>query len=375
MYRINVLHIVSRYFPSGGGSFVRINSLLNRLVEENACEVHVLTSKEANSKYYKSEDIVGDVYTHRVTNVFEMVKRAKEICVKHKINIVHGHKPSYVLLGKLLNIATVAEIHGYINYDFPKSFLVPRIYKIVDKIVVLSGSMKKEAINRLNIDINKINVVYNGVDMNIFDFKKYSRRNNNNFLIGFVGTFYKWQGIEHLLDAFAIVKNRTMNKNINPKLLLVGDGPLRQPIENKINSLNIKNYVSITGMVPFKQVPKYIASMDVFVIPRPQIIETNSALPLKLLEGMAMAKPVIATDIPGIREVIRNGFNGILVDSKNLVSSLAEAILMLLDNKSITVNFGLNAYDTVQSRFSWDISAEHLFNIYSNLLDSSRGWI
>lgn len=374
MHKIRVLHICRKYVP-GGGSFVRMNNLLRCLAQEKLCEVHLLTSKNLSRNVsllnLQDEEIVDRVHIHHVPTVSDTIKKMRKTCKKYRIDIIHAHLPRYALTGYLLRKPVISEIHGFISYPLPKSLFIQHIYRLSNKIIVLSNSMRDEAIRKFHLPQDKIEVVYNGIDMDRFDYKKYKRESdyNNKFVIGYVGTFYKWQGIEELIKAFSVILKA--RKDI--RLLLIGDGPYRQVIDDRIRELNIRDYVIEPGTVPFEQVPGYIASIDIFVISRPRIIETNSVVPLKLLEGMAMAKPVIATDIPGMREVIENGFNGVLIDSQNLVNSLVDKILMLLDNKSMRVNLGLNAYKSVRKRFSWDISVKHLFDIYTKL--ASRGKI
>jgi len=373
--KVKILHISGTYLPYIGGSSLRLANLLKILGKH--FEIHLLVprkdiyGKDIYSEPIKEHEVLDDIIIHRVQSVSSLSKTIRGICRKHNIDIIHAHNPRFAFysLLALTGKPLICETHALTHTSFIKSFPVYFTYKICNKIIVLSNSAKQEIVERYKIPLNKVEVIFNGVDLKRFtNFKKNSlfiREKYNireRYILGYIGTFCKWQGVRHLVRSFSYV----VKKRDDVELMLVGDGPDFKNIKILIDRLNLKGKIMLTGEVPPNEIPDYLKSIDIFIIPRPNTIENETAIPLKLLEAMAMSKPIVATNVEGISEVINDGIDGILAIAGN-DGKLAEKILMLLDNKSLRKKIGENAKERVKS-FKWECSAKKIAQIYKQIL-------
>jgi len=181
---------------------------------------------------------------------------------------------------------------------------------------------------------------------------------NERFTLGFVGSLKPWHGIDVLLQAFCGVAR----ENKYAHLLIAGDGPLRQWIDGFVNGAGIEERVTMTGWVPYHQLPGLIQSMSVALAPYPALDHFYFS-PLKLYEYMAMGKPVIASDIGQIKQIINDEVNGLLVKPGD-VSALAGRIAYLAYDLSLCQTLGARARESILSR-TWINNAQRVLSIIS----------
>ncbi|MCE7741624.1 MAG: glycosyltransferase family 4 protein [Candidatus Heimdallarchaeota archaeon] len=168
-------------------------------------------------------------------------------------------------------------------------------------------------------------------------------------------------GVIHLVRGF----EKILKKHSSAKLLIVGDGPERSPIEREIKQRELSSSVKLTGMVPNDKIPSYLALADVVVVP--SIVEASS---ISVLEAMAMRKAIVASDIPGIREITNQGKNCVLVPPKD-PKALADGVIKLLDSKERAIKLAKLAYDNAVKDFSWEKKAQEIEALYLRELDRS----
>ncbi len=147
------------------------------------------------------------------------------------------------------------------------------------------------------------------------------------------------------------------------KLYIIGDGPERNNIYREVQRLGLEKSVIFVGMVPNDSIPSFLSRADIIVVP--SIVEASS---ISVLEAMAMKKPVVASDIPGIREITKKGAHCILVKSKD-ISQLADGILSLLKDKEKSERVAQLGFDEVTANFSWKKKAKEIEQIYFNALE------
>ena len=144
---------------------------------------------------------------------------------------------------------------------------------------------------------------------------------------------------------------------------VIGDGPERGRIENEVRKLGIEKSVNFVGMVPNNQIPSFLSAADVIAVP--SIVEASS---ISVLEAMAMKKPVVASDIPGIREITNKGKHCVLVRSKD-TTKLADGILSLLNDKEKADYVAQSGHDEVINNYSWTQKAKEIEQTYFNALN------
>jgi len=242
-------------------------------------------------------------------------------------------------------------------------------YRLAKKIICVSEPAKQHLVENWQVKPEKIVVMPNGVDVQLFG----SYHNpqpararlglGNAPVVGFVGGFQLWHGLDRLVESFAQV----LQEVPQAKLLLVGDGPARAVVEQKIAELGVESGVIITGFIPQERVPEMLAVVDVAVIPYPQLPQELWFSPLKLYEYMAAGKAIVASNSGQIAEVIQNNHNGLLVEAGN-VADLAQAIITLFKNPAERKRFGQNARQQAIERHSWEQYIKRLEEIYLSLL-------
>jgi glycosyltransferase involved in cell wall biosynthesis len=175
----------------------------------------------------------------------------------------------------------------------------------------------------------------------------------------FVGRLVERKGVPVLLDAFNIAR-----KSIPHKLVIVGDGPERPAIEDRIRRLGLGTRVQVTGWVSVPEKDEYFRRCSFFVLPAVYDKHGDTeGLGVVMLEAMAFSKPVIASNAGGITDVVTDGENGVLVPAGD-VPALARALVILATDGRARHRMGKNAKITVDEKFNWDKITRRLARLY-----------
>ena len=297
---------------------------------------------------------------------------ACSIIKKEKISLIHAHwiLPQGlvgVFLKKLFKVPLLVTIHG--SDLFPlKNILFKKLQKLAVKnanfITVNTEATKKELLARFPEASGKVKVIPMGVNSDFFKKlrikpAKYSK----NRILLFVGRLSDQKGLQYLIDALPEI----VRKEPAAKLLIIGDGPFKADLEEKINENKANGHVEFLGSLPASEVVKYHNYADVFVLPSLANNTGTEALGLALMEAMSSECAVVGTNVGGIPSLIRNGRNGILVSQKD-PKQLAGAIIALLQNKKKAEAMGKNASAFIRKNYSWEKVGGEFIIIYKNLI-------
>jgi alpha-maltose-1-phosphate synthase len=247
-------------------------------------------------------------------------------------------------------------------------------YGLARKIICVSEPAKRQLVKNWQVDPEKIVVMPNGVDVELFrpDHDSCTIRAelglDSEPVITFVGGFQHWHGLDRLLESFASL----LQVIPAARLLLVGDGRARQAVQAKINELGVETAVSITGLVPQGRVPEILAAADIAVLPYPPLPRELWFSPLKLYEYMAAGKAIVASRAGQVAEVIQHGHTGLLVEPGD-VTGLAQAMINLIENPAERARLGENARRQALERHSWQEYIERLEQIYLSVLQAHTG--
>lgn len=233
-------------------------------------------------------------------------------------------------------------------------------------IVCISSGVRNGLIS-LGYAEENISVVPNAVDLSRFDLK---RSNNPDVpVIIYVGSFDDWKGVDILVRAFALV----VQKIPNSKLCLIGgnDGTVNF-ITALVQKLAIQQSVELTGYLPQKDVASYLSRANVAVLPNRKTVEGSYyTSPMKMFEYMASRVPIIASDLPSVREVLDDNIARLVPPEDP--QALCEAILSLLMNPASAARMANNAYHKVQSSYDWHSRAEQITHILAAVDGTFRG--
>jgi len=243
--------------------------------------------------------------------------------------------------------------------------------KYAQIIVVVSEVMKNNLVKRGIVE-NRILVNPNGVDPEKFSpwisGKRIREKYNleQKFVFGFIGTFGQWHGIIELVRAVDLFYDQYPGNLEESHFLLMGDGILMPEVKKILSCSVFKKNVTLTGLVPQHQAPEYLAACDVFLsphVPNPDGTKFFGS-PTKLFEYMSMGKPIIASDLDQIGEILVHKETGYLVEPGN-IQQLAEAMDQLANDNALFSKLGASTRERVLSMHTWD---HHVDNILNKLL-------
>jgi len=290
-------------------------------------------------------------YLNSIIIVFKEVKRKN-------IGIIHNASRYTSIL--CLVVSKIAKIKffssAHIDYK-DKTFL--RNWSWGEKVFAVSNGVKQHLIKAYNVKSEKIYVIQNSIprlkrfDVNELNKFKNSICVNNKRICCCIARFSESKGQKYLLKAWAHI----LKQSNNTILLLVGYG------ENEYLLKNIVNDNSLTNSVLFLprdvEIAKVIGISDFLVLP-----SLREGLPTVVLESFSVSKPVVATNIPGTNEIVKNNINGILVPP-NDVYQLAEAIRLLLEDKNLLNRLGKMALKTYNEVFSFEKYKEKIIDFFT----------
>lgn len=237
-----------------------------------------------------------------------------------------------------------------------------RILGAADRIVAVSERAAQDLLDA-GAPPDRIRVVPNGVDTNRFRPLPGSGASirarwdlGEDPVIGFVGCFYRWHGLEYLVSSLPEV----LADVPSCRLLLVGDGDQRDQIRAQVDELGLSHAVTFTGNVPHNDIPAHLAAMDVVVAPHAPWKEFFGS-PIKLFEYMSVGKPIVASAVGQIADVIRDGQIGRLVPPGD-VEALAATLLDLLRSPEERQRLGAAARDEAVAKHSWATRAREILH-------------
>jgi glycosyltransferase involved in cell wall biosynthesis len=288
---------------------------------------------------------------------------------KYNPGIIHAHWmiPQGIIASMAKNnkIKLIATIHGSDLFPLKNSLfksLQRNVLKNCDLCTANSEATKNELVKRFPEFKNKIIVIPMGVDVQLFNKKNIkSKRYSNKKIILFVGRLNEQKGIDYLIKAMPKV-----NESIkNAKLLIIGEGEYKIKLNELIKSMKIDN-VELLGAASKKELADYYNLADVFVLPSITSRIGTEGQGLVLLEAMACGTPVIGTYTGGIRFLIKNNENGMLVNERNEVE-LAKNIIKILSDGRLSSRLSKNGIKFVRNNYSWEIIAKKFDDLYRKL--------
>ncbi|MBH9536988.1 TIGR04063 family PEP-CTERM/XrtA system glycosyltransferase [Novosphingopyxis sp. YJ-S2-01] len=257
---------------------------------------------------------------------------------------------------------------GNARYRLIKA-LETRVVRHADAVAVICEGLRSDLIAR-GIDPQKITVSPNGVDLDLFgtpprrDAALASRLLlDDGPVIGFIGSFYDYEGIDTLIDALGPLRERVPGT----QLLLVGGGPCEQVLRARALGSNASRAIRFVGRVPHEEVERYYSLIDVLVYPRKRMRLTELVTPLKPLEAMAQRRLVAASDVGGHRELIDHGRTGTLFAADD-PNALAGAVAKLLRDRESWEARRDTAQAFVRAERDWAANVHRYDPVYHSLL-------
>jgi len=415
---MRVLHVLHHSIPYLDGYCIRSRQIVE-FQKAAGVEVRVITSaqhelevKRPPEAYVETEEIDGVTY-HRTPLPEGAIRSAtgrlpfgRQAVFMHQIyaailrtlraypvDILHAHSP--VLCGlptlraaRRAGVPIVYEARGFWEDGFiskwrggERSFryrlsraLETHVFKNADAVLAISHQMLND-ISARGVEAKKLYRVPNGVDATSFAPLPPDRALIHDHhlegavVVGFIGSLYRFEGLETLLKAMAYVVPRVPRA----KLAIVGGGEQEHELARLAEALGLRDHVIIVGRVPHQDVNRYYSIMDVLVYPRINSRTTQLTTPLKPLEAMAMGKPVIGSDVGGIREIFADGRVGVLFPAED-EEALAEALIELLVDPGKRFAIGEEGRRYALEERSWQELVQQYLRVYAAVESRERGF-
>jgi len=367
---INVLHVTQVFLPYQGGSTIRLLRLMKASMELCDINQHVLVPFQKKYPSLPKHEVIEGINVHRVKSLYNFPLTARKLMRRYRINIIHIHnpRPFWFVRPFVFQIPLIIELHSLKSLAWYKEILARLSYRCCDKIVVLGDTAKHYLKIMMRLPKDKIVVVRNGVD-----YEKYNNIDPIYFSfaswpkIGYVGTLYEWQGVFELLESAKFVL-----RNIpSATFIFIGDGPEKEKLKKRALEI-APDRIWILNQVPPHEVPKYIASLDLFVMLRPRARNTELTLPLKIFEVGMVKVPILLSNLTGLLEAGGPTPEKFFFIQKDLSpKAVANSIIKLFSKENLPIlakkaeayyNY-LNRHD-----FSWEQSAITMINTYKIIL-------
>ncbi len=400
---MRVLHVFDHSIPLHSGYTFRSFQILSEQRKLGIETLHV-TSIKHTAPYQDKEEVEGlEFYRTKpgspllnklpIVNQWNVVRtlamRIEEIVKTEEVDIIHAHSPvlnglAALKVGKKYNIPVHYEIRAFwedasvshgdckegdMRYNITK-FLETHVVKNAASVTTICDGLKQDLISR-GIADDKITLIPNAVDISKFSGPEEANRDLQERLnivdmtvLGFIGSFYDYEGIDILLRSMRSILHRVPNAC----LLLVGGGPMDDYLKGLADKLLLGDRVIFTGRVPHNKVQDYYNLVDIFVYPRKKMRLTDLVTPLKPLEAMAQHKLVAASDIGGHRELIEDGKTGVLFEPDNPIA-LASKIGDLVERKDEWPTFHKAGRYYVEEVRNWKNSVSNYPAIYERITE------
>ena len=297
-----------------------------------------------------------------------------------KFDVMHAHwvipnGPVAAIVAALRRTPLIISMHGSDVFVAEQSKLVSRVaracYKRASAITAPSDDLLRRAI-KVGAPAARCHVVPYGVDPGKFKviqdagplLRKALDLPAHAPVIFAVGRMVYKKGFEYLVRAVPAV----LRQHPDAKVVLAGGGDLEDKLKSLVKQLGVEDSVIMPGFVNREQMPLYFSGCDLFVLPSVVDQQGNvDGLPNTLLEAMASARPVVATNVAGIPLAVKDGDNGILVPEKQ-PGELSAAINLLLDAPQLRLQYGEAGRRRVEQELNWETTARTFVDLYRQAL-------
>lgn len=407
MKPLRVLHVFDHSLPLHSGYTFRSANIVREQRRMGWETFHLTSTKQVGAK--ASEEEADGLHFYRtppsdgwadhlpVLRQWAVMRdteaRLEPLARELTPDVLHAHSPVLnafpaLHVGRRLGIPVVYEVRGFwedaavdhgtqseggLRYRLSRA-LETRAVRRADRVVTICEGLRGELVSR-GIAADRIDIVPNAVDAERFQWRGLADAAlqarlglQGHQVIGFIGSFYAYEGLDLLLDAVPLIRRRIPGV----KVLLVGGGPMESALKAQAAAAGLGDAVVFVGRVPHEEVDRYYDLVDLLAYPRHLMRLTDLVTPLKPLEAMAQGHLLIASDVGGHRELIRDGHNGVLfkAGSASDLADKAVAVLQRADGGQAMRQAG-RAY--VEHERNWPRSVAVYRKVYGAALGRDLG--
>ncbi|MDD2975915.1 TIGR04063 family PEP-CTERM/XrtA system glycosyltransferase [Aquabacterium sp.] len=403
---MRILHVLDHSIPLHSGYTFRTAALLREQRALGWETFHVTSPKQGVSSvaeetvdglsFFRTPPAQGMGVNWPVMGEWQLMRaleaRIEEVANQIKPDIIHAHSPVLnampaLSVGCKLEIPVVYEIRafwedaavdhgttreGSLRYRLTRALETSAIRRANHVFTICEG-LRADIVAR-GISASHVTVIPNAVDVETFQMaqpadpalqEKWGLKGRT--VIGFIGSFYAYEGLDLLVAALPDV----IKAHPNACLLLVGGGPQEAALKAQVQSLGLTQHVIFTGRVPHAEVNRYYDLIDMLAYPRHSMRLTELVTPLKPLEAMAQGHLFVASDVGGHKELIEHGKNGWLFKADDR-AALSQAIVDMLAHPERWPLMKANGREFVESVRNWRNSVANYQAPYESILDGSH---
>lgn len=395
---MRILHVLDHSLPSHSGYAFRTLSIL-REQRRRGWETFHLTSPKQPGAHAAEEEVDGWHFhrtlaepgiADRLPGLREwalmgrLTRRLREVAQAVRPDVIHAHSPVLdaipaLRVGRVLGIPVVYEVRAFwedaavdhgtaregdLRYRLSRA-LESYALRRVDAVTTICEGLRSDIVGR-GIPAHKVTVIPNAVDVDKFSVGgtpdptlRAELGLDGCTVIGFLGSFYAYEGLALLLEALP----RILHAHPEARVLLVGGGPQEDRLKAMAREMGVDQQVIFRGRVPHAEIGRYYDLVDVLAYPRLPMRLTELVTPLKPLEAMAQGRLLVASDVGGHRELIRDGETGVLFEAGS-AQALADAICRLLDTPDTWPRLRRQGRAFVETERTWANSVARYEAVY-----------
>jgi PEP-CTERM/exosortase A-associated glycosyltransferase len=392
---LKVLHVLDHSLPVLSGYSTRSFSIVS-FQRALGLEPVVLTTPKHQRPGPAREEIDGIVhhrtaasagrgvrmpYVGELALMARVARRIAAVAREEKAAIIHAHSPVLnglpaLWAGRRLGLPVVYEARAFwedaavdhgTTHEGSARYRATRaletlVFKCADRVVVIAAAMRAELARR-GVDPTRITIVPNGVDTERFSPMARDQELarglglNGAPVLGFIGSFYHYEGLRFLLEAMPDLRRRLPGTRV----LLVGGG--EEDAALRAVAAATGDAAIFTGPIPYEQIKRYYSLLDVFVCPRRRMRLTELVTPLKPLEAMAMGQAVLGSDVGGIAELVKHNVTGLLFAAESREGLVAAAV-QLGRSPELRAQLGQRARQSMIDERGWRAVASNYLPVY-----------
>ena len=403
---MRILHVLDHSIPLQSGYTFRTLAILREQRALGWETLHLTSPKHVGARAAEEQVEGWDFYrtpmapsplaripiARELQLMARTARRIVEIVQQHRPDVIHAHSPVLnaipaLRVGRRFGIPVVYEVRAFwedaavdhgtareggIRYRLSRAVETWAL-KRADAVTTICEGLRSEILAR-GIDARKVTVIPNAVDIEKFtvghrpdEALKERLGLTGCMVLGFIGSFYAYEGLPLLLEA--LPKMLAVDERV--RLLLVGGGPQETSLRQLAERLGLGDKVVFTGRVPHDQVQRYYDLVDVLVYPRLSMRLTELVTPLKPLEAMAQGRLLVASDVGGHRELIRDQETGVLFKAGD-AEALARKVLGLIANQRGWAPMRGAARRFVERERTWPASVARYRDVFARLSPTAK---
>ena len=402
-----ILHVLDHSIPLHSGYTFRSRSIFEHQRQLGWKTDHITSTKHADAvdgqpdeeeveglHFFRTQPRSSLLHVLPVVSQYAVIRdlerRLTEVARQLRPDLLHAHSPALngvaaIRAGRRLGIPVGYEVRGFwedaavshgtaregdLRYRITRG-LETWALRHADHCFCICEGLRGDIAAR-GIAADKITVIPNAVDIDNFQpveavdtALQQSLSLQGRRVVGFIGSFYYYEGLELLLQAARLLRERLPDLHV----LLVGGGPAEGQLKALAGELGIGDITTFTGRVPQAEVSAYYSLIDVLAYPRQSMRITELVTPLKPLEAMAQKRLFVASDVGGHRELVRDGETGVLHQAGS-AESLADKMQLLLSDADLGARLKQAGRQFVESERNWGASIANYQAAYAGMLGS-----